>query len=273
MSRIGRNEPCPCGSGKKHKRCCWARHRRSSAQDPPGADAIAVALAWLDRHYREEALFAFAATVFLGFDEASILVLGNELPYPVADMLANNGRELVLAEGKLALAGGEVPCLDLVLGADGPFLDGVQREYLETLGRRSMSFYEVVESKPGTGLRVRDLLAEDEPVRWVEAPLVSQSLATAEGAVFAARLMPEIGAPNAGAAGERWWVSGGLYPQQKGMVPTLLSQVRADLEPGRSFTPRRIRSLFAVYGWLIPLSLTPPGEWEAATAGLLGPPN
>jgi uncharacterized protein YecA (UPF0149 family) len=21
-ARVGRNEPCPCGSGKKHKRCC-----------------------------------------------------------------------------------------------------------------------------------------------------------------------------------------------------------------------------------------------------------
>lgn len=20
--RVGRNEPCPCGSGKKHKKCC-----------------------------------------------------------------------------------------------------------------------------------------------------------------------------------------------------------------------------------------------------------
>jgi hypothetical protein len=20
---IGRNEPCPCGSGKKYKKCCW----------------------------------------------------------------------------------------------------------------------------------------------------------------------------------------------------------------------------------------------------------
>jgi uncharacterized protein YecA (UPF0149 family) len=40
--KIGRNEPCPCGSGKKYKRCCLskdeaartARHREASA---PGA--------------------------------------------------------------------------------------------------------------------------------------------------------------------------------------------------------------------------------------------
>ena len=25
VDRIGRNEPCPCGSGKKYKRCCWTK--------------------------------------------------------------------------------------------------------------------------------------------------------------------------------------------------------------------------------------------------------
>ena len=24
MTKIGRNEPCPCGSGKKYKRCCMS---------------------------------------------------------------------------------------------------------------------------------------------------------------------------------------------------------------------------------------------------------
>lgn len=26
MSKIGRNDPCPCGSGKKYKKCCSSRH-------------------------------------------------------------------------------------------------------------------------------------------------------------------------------------------------------------------------------------------------------
>jgi hypothetical protein len=24
MDRVGRNDPCPCGSGKKYKKCCLA---------------------------------------------------------------------------------------------------------------------------------------------------------------------------------------------------------------------------------------------------------
>ena len=23
VDKVGRNEPCPCGSGKKYKKCCW----------------------------------------------------------------------------------------------------------------------------------------------------------------------------------------------------------------------------------------------------------
>jgi hypothetical protein len=29
MTKAGRNDPCPCGSGKKYKRCCAAKHQHS----------------------------------------------------------------------------------------------------------------------------------------------------------------------------------------------------------------------------------------------------
>ena len=32
MAKIGRNAPCPCGSGKKHKKCCLPLQERSSSQ-------------------------------------------------------------------------------------------------------------------------------------------------------------------------------------------------------------------------------------------------
>lgn len=56
MVKIGRNQPCPCGSGKKHKKCCLGRRQPSSAPisppmlaagpptpHPPGLTAEAVA--------------------------------------------------------------------------------------------------------------------------------------------------------------------------------------------------------------------------------------
>jgi tetratricopeptide (TPR) repeat protein len=33
MEKVGRNAPCPCGSGKKYKKCCLPLHQESSAQE------------------------------------------------------------------------------------------------------------------------------------------------------------------------------------------------------------------------------------------------
>jgi hypothetical protein len=30
---VGRNDPCPCGSGKKYKRCCLDKDRMSKVGD------------------------------------------------------------------------------------------------------------------------------------------------------------------------------------------------------------------------------------------------
>lgn len=37
MTKVGRNSPCPCGSGKKYKRCCEAKEAEMSERPlPPG---------------------------------------------------------------------------------------------------------------------------------------------------------------------------------------------------------------------------------------------
>jgi len=33
MEKVRRNAPCPCGSGKKYKKCCLPLHQESSAQE------------------------------------------------------------------------------------------------------------------------------------------------------------------------------------------------------------------------------------------------
>jgi hypothetical protein len=29
-AKVGRNQLCPCGSGRKYKQCCWAKNQRMS---------------------------------------------------------------------------------------------------------------------------------------------------------------------------------------------------------------------------------------------------
>jgi tetratricopeptide (TPR) repeat protein len=35
MAKIGRNDPCPCGSGKKYKRCCLKLHQATRPTEDP----------------------------------------------------------------------------------------------------------------------------------------------------------------------------------------------------------------------------------------------
>jgi tetratricopeptide (TPR) repeat protein len=46
MAKIGRNDPCPCGSGQKYKRCCLPRDEAAAAAKraaaPPPAATLAI---------------------------------------------------------------------------------------------------------------------------------------------------------------------------------------------------------------------------------------
>ena len=48
MSKVGRNDPCPCGSGKKFKRCCLERMEAEerSARLQAESDGLAPRHEW-----------------------------------------------------------------------------------------------------------------------------------------------------------------------------------------------------------------------------------
>jgi tetratricopeptide (TPR) repeat protein len=48
MTKLGRNEPCPCGSGQKYKRCCLPKHEAERAVAAQAAAQRAPAVAWDD---------------------------------------------------------------------------------------------------------------------------------------------------------------------------------------------------------------------------------
>jgi hypothetical protein len=51
MAKIGRNDPCPCGSGQKYKRCCLPRDEAAAAAGRAAAPALdratAAPFAWV----------------------------------------------------------------------------------------------------------------------------------------------------------------------------------------------------------------------------------
>ncbi len=253
MSKIGRNEPCPCGSGKKYKQCCLRGNAEQQRRSRLETEAPGRVLAWLHERFGEQMQGAFRWELLGCLDDDSLRRLG-EYSDGLWYMIEINGWELVLAEGKLEVDSRLVGCLDLVLGKGGPLLDAVQRTYLEKLQKASLSLYEVVESDPGVGFGLRDLIDDGEAVRWIPERTASQSLGM--GSVVGLRLIP--GAP--------WKLSGAIYEYPEQHVPQLLKELRS--AAGYTSDPRldRLdRSTVLVEQWLRMLIVPPPTIVDASS--------
>ena len=52
MSKIGRNDPCPCGSGKKYKQCCLkAQEAQLTESQQERSYAVPKAIDWLQTRH------------------------------------------------------------------------------------------------------------------------------------------------------------------------------------------------------------------------------
>jgi hypothetical protein len=164
----GRNDPCPCGSGRKYKHCCllkaealapdelaWRRVRR--AIDPLPDELLREA----GRHFGatglQEAWDEFNLWSFEddAFDAESPYVtlffawyLHDWLPDPEETELPEAVRGQTVAQAYLARTGHR--------------LDPLARSYVEACCATPFSFHEVLDCRPGHGLRLRDVLLGTE---------------------------------------------------------------------------------------------------------------
>ncbi len=189
-NKTSRNAPCPCGSGKKYKKCCLAKDEAAVVSIAVAEGAVARAIAWLRQHYPEEIERAIAFEYFGSLEQEQFEEL-DELPEDLGEMVHLNAFEWVLAEGEISPPEDEddsLPVMELVLSEGGPLMDANERRYLQLLATEPIDLYEVVEAEPGEGLWLVSTLA-DEPTRfWVRERSASRSLR--EGDIFAARVLP-----------------------------------------------------------------------------------
>ncbi len=240
--KVGRNDPCPCGSGKKHKNCCLLRGERAPRS------WVDICLEWLERNH-DKGYSRALAEFFAGLDEeeGSRLL---ELPEGVKEVVNANATEWLLAEGEIEVRGARRRIPDLLLGLGGPPLAVEDRQKLQALADHSMSIYEVQEAVPGEGLWVKDAAQPKARRLWVVEHMGSQSLVRWD--VVGARLVPRE---------KEWQLSGAIYPIPRDQLKNLKAEVRAAKRAGhRASEP-------IVDCWLRYVTASPPPLPELVDAG------
>ncbi len=276
MNQPGRNAPCPCGSGKKYKRCCLRKEREVADAEYQRQRGPSIALDWLMANYSWAVDEALQMDFFGGLfeDEQERLA---DLPAGLAEMVQINSAEWLLADGEIdvdlddeigdeigdefdheayfATQGNPRLVRELLLEPGGPLFEVEQRRRLEQLFARSMGLYEVEESRPGEGVRLRDTLSREEPVSlWVEEKMGSRTLR--RGDILGARLLP----------GDPRTLSGALYPIPRveflGLRPSILEMLR-NCETAEE--EREGIAMLIVDTWLRTLVASPPEVVDAST--------
>jgi hypothetical protein len=188
----GRNEPCPCGSGEKYKRCCLVRQTGARSGEILFREAEAALM---------EEMLPFADQVFgeTAIDQAWLLFLEDMtdvtfdpedplnvlfVPWFLYNWFIEDNSDKVFPDwvpiGKTV---GE-----LYLEKKAGDLSALDREIIEASLRRPLSFFEVLAVTPGQSLSLKDLLLDQK----IEVTDDSASQSLKEGDIVLASIMGPV---------------------------------------------------------------------------------
>ena len=217
MIKVGRNDPCPCGSGKKYKQCCLLE---AEATRPAGgrSEAVPKAIHWLTLTRGQAVREALDEGFFGGLDEEEYQALMGMEP-DTLEAIMLNAMEWLLADGFIAINGRDRRVSELLLTKGGPLLSAEQREWIELLASKPIRLYEVDEVTPGESMRLQDLLLPDR------APVLVQERTGSQQAVrfdlIAGRILP---------VADHFELSGAVYAIPRNRSDGLIAQLRHELE-------------------------------------------
>jgi SEC-C motif/Protein of unknown function (DUF2384) len=164
--KVGRNDPCPCGSGKKYKRCCLAKAQAAPVED----------LAWrrlrrlLDEHQRDMLRFVANSYGRVAIEEAWRHFVSDEK----AAFDAESPHVTLFMPWfyhRWSPDAGESRVRDRALHGVIPTaaylqrkkrLDPLLREYLESCLASPFCALEILRADPGRGLTMKDLFTGAE---------------------------------------------------------------------------------------------------------------
>lgn len=149
MSKVGRNEPCPCGSGKKYKHCHW------QTDEGAGSDSgSAMRLHELDRQLVDRVLHFASREIGRRWFGELLRSLDVELDEAMA--------QLVVPCAVYEWESGNGTLVDRFLRSSPRGLSERERGWLEAQRRSWLSVWEVVSVTPDVAVSVRDAFTGEE---------------------------------------------------------------------------------------------------------------
>lgn len=240
LPKTGRNDPCPCGSGKKFKKCC---DKEVSAPATPDSqdDGIARALTWLSSRHAKAVKTAINAAINIDLDNDEKIRL-SELDDESWQCIQINATEWLLAEGSIAVKGAQRRVAELLLGPGGPAFTPAQRGWIEQLSREPLRLYDMTDVLPGVGMTLCDALDTEAPPLIVSER--SGSAHARVGNLIGARIMKVDGHHE---------MSGASYPFSRPMNAALLAELRAAVEGSDDGRPQLLSKLIRRH-WVMPFA-------------------
>ncbi len=166
MKKIGRNQPCPCGSGKKYKKCCLSKaaapsnelyYRRLSEAHDRLVDRL---MSHADRIFGRESVDVAMHEFLLwpeAEDEISEEMLDRTGPLFWPWYVFNWEYDPIDVE--VELSGPEDRTVaELYAGDRGARLDTLERRLIDGINRKPYSFLEVLSTVRGRGMTLKDIL-------------------------------------------------------------------------------------------------------------------
>lgn len=157
--KIGRNDPCPCGSGKKYKRCCLEQQAASYslwAQQRDASDELTRAMIRYVRDNHEDLALDAWEDFHLGKVTRRFSWTADEQMIFMPYFLFHWNPEFVGRRRKALPDGGVIA--HSFLRANGHRISDLQRQILDQAMKQPVSFHQVVTSKPGESFQLADVL-------------------------------------------------------------------------------------------------------------------
>jgi hypothetical protein len=232
-SNVGRNDPCPCGSGKKYKNCHLNLNNGPYSALERVESGMNAALDWLWTHHRH-AVEEAVGRQFLGRLDDEEAALLEELDDEADDAFRDQLGDWVLAEAKLEVDGKVTTAAELILAPGGPSLKPEERAWMAALSGRPLSVYEVLSAPDASSFVLREPLAPKvdgsapETLVQTEAEIVG---AIEIGDLLAARLVPFE---------EGWHLAAALFP----LEPEDLDELRPIVADGPEALSAELSAIF-----------------------------